>query len=144
VNVQPIILSVPTYLPTPAATYAFFTSEYKSPQQERAIEVDVVINQNGRFKWLYDNGPGFRKWAPFNVRCEDALQRYLGLSATQQYNNLLHAWNYRGGPLGLKTPEGVFSVHWAQGELEVQRRQFPLEPNTPAEFTVVVQFEEAS
>lgn len=146
-NVQPIIISVPTYAatpaPTPAATYAFMTSEYKLPQIERALDYDVVINQNGRFKWVYDNGPGFRKWAPFNIRCEDVFKTYLGLTATQQFNNLLHAWSYPG-VLGLKTPDGVYQVHWSQQALDPQRLQYPLQPNDPVEYSVVVQFEEAT
>lgn len=146
-NVVPIIISVPTYpaspAPTPAATYAFMTSDYQPPQTERAIDSDIVINQNGRFKWVYDNGPGFMRWAPFNIRCEDAFLNLLGWAATRQYSNLFHAWSYPG-KLGLKTPDGVYSVHWAGQALEPQMRQYPLRATDVIEYTVVVQFEEAT
>lgn len=142
-NVVPIIISVPTYAPTPAATYSFFTNEYKAPQTSRTLEYDVVINQNGKFKWLYDNGPGFKKWSPFTIRCEDVLKPYLGAMATEQYRNLLHAWAHPG-LLGLKTPDGTYTVHWAQQTLEPQLRQYPRKANDPVEYTVVVQFEEAT
>lgn len=146
-NVQPIIISVPTYAatpaPSPAATYAFMTSEYKPPQQERAIEVDTVINQNGRFKWIYDNGPGFRQWSPFVIRCEDVFKNLIGYSATQQYSNLLRIWSHPG-ILGMKTPDGTYSVHWAQQALQPELRQFPLQPGDPVEYSVTVQFEEAT
>lgn len=146
-NVQPIIISVPTYAatpaPSPAATYSFMTSDYAAPQQDRAIEYDVVINQNGRFKWLYDNGPAFRKWSPFVIRCEDVFTTLLGYSATVQLSNLMRAWNHPG-VLGLKTPDGTYSIHWSQQSLEPKLRQYPLQPTDPREYTVTVQFEEAT
>lgn len=142
-NVQPIIISVPTYTPTPAATYAFMTSEYASPQTERAIETDVVVNQNGTHKWIYDNGPGPKRWSPFSIRCEDVFRTYLGLSATQQYSNLLHVWAHPG-LLGLRTPDGTYTVHWAQTSLEPKLLRYPTQPNDPVEYSVVVQFEEAT
>lgn len=147
-NVLPIIISVPTYVSpsavaSAAATYAFMTTDYKPPQIDRAIEFDTVINQNGKFKWLYDNGPGFRKWNPFTVRCEDAFYNYLGAGATQQFANLVHVWSYRG-LFGLHAPDGTYVVHWSQAAFEPQLRQYPQQSGDPVEYSVVVQFEEAS
>jgi hypothetical protein len=142
-NAQPIIISVPTYGATAAATYLFMTSDYKPPQAERALEFDVVVNQNGKFKWLYDNGPGFKKWSPFTIRCEDVFKPLVkGLSATQQYAALQHAWAHPG-LLGLAAPDGTYSVHWSQGALEPELRQYPVQTGDPIEFSVTVQFEEA-
>jgi hypothetical protein len=84
-----ITLSHPTYVgpsgATAAATYSFFSKDYKPPAQPRAVETDVVINQNGKFKYVYDNGPGFRQWQPFSVKCEDSFRDHLGVDAATQY-----------------------------------------------------------
>jgi hypothetical protein len=139
-----IVLSHATYLgpsgATAAATYSFVTSDYGPPVQERYIESDVVKNQNGKFKYLYDNGPGFKKWQPFKIHCEQAWATEIGATAGGQYTRLLEMWDHIG-VLGLGAPDGVHTVHWA-GDHERAFRVFPSKSNTPQEFTVVVQFEE--
>jgi len=140
-----IILSHATYVgpsgATAAATYRFFTGDYKPPAQERYIESDVVKNQNGRFKYIYDNGPGFARFQPFQVHCEEAFATILGATAGMQYARLREMWEYRG-VLGLQTPEAVYSVNWAK-ELERAFRIFPKRVNQKQEFVVTVGFEEA-
>lgn len=137
-----IYLSHATYGATAAATYAFVTSEYQPPVQERYYDTDVVKNQNGMFKWLYDNGPGFNKWQPFKVRCENAWSAQLGATAGAQYNRLKEMWDHPG-VLGMRTPDGTYTVHWA-GDQERAFRRFPKIVNEQIEYTVVVQFEEGT
>lgn len=120
---------------TAAATYAFFTSGYEPPNQERYQEYDVVKNQNGKFKYLYDNGPGFHLWEPFKVHCE----KMFGTPSTL-LNNLLEMWNHPG-VLGMRAPEGTYTVHWTSN-LERSFRIFPKKTADVQEFIVVVQFEE--
>lgn len=144
-NPNIIYLSHATYLgpsgATAAATYGFMTSDYKPPSQDRHVEYDVVHNQNGKFKYLYDNGPGWRKWAPFAIRCEDTFQPLLGVGATAQYARLIELWNHPG-ILGMQTPDGTYSVHWAANELDKNFRVFPAQVTDKIEYEVVVQFEE--
>lgn len=139
-----IVLSHATYVgpsgATAAATYSFFSADYQPPTQERHFDSDVVHNQNGKFKYLYDNGPGFRKWSPFQIRCEDAFQTLLGFTAQQQYGHLLELWNHPG-VLGMKAPDGVHVVHWA-ADVEQNFRAFPISPTAPYDLSVVVQFDE--
>lgn len=137
-----IILSHATYGATAAATYRFVTSDYQPPTQERFIEQDVVKNQNGKFKYLYDNGPGFNKWQPFTIHCEKAFASELGASATVQLARLRQMWEHPG-LLGLQGPDGVHTVHWA-GDHERAFRVFPKRVTQALEFTVVVQFEEGT
>lgn len=138
-----ITISHPVYGATPAATYSFFTSEYKPPAQARSLEMDIVHNQNGKFKYIYDNGPGFRSWAPFTVRCEESFSKHLNATAGKQYERITEMWNYPG-VLGLKTPDGVYSVHWAANTIEQAFRAFPVQVGDKLEWEVVVQFEEAT
>ena len=138
-----IYLSHPTFGATAAATYGFFTKEYKPPTQPRAIQADQVVNQNGKFKYVYDNGPGFKQWQPFTVACEQVFAKVLGATAGAQYAHLQEMWDYPG-VLGLKAPEGVYSVHWSEGSLEPSFRVFPINTSDAQEWAVVVQFEEAS
>jgi len=142
-NPNLIVLSHPVYGATPAATYGFFTREYKPPTQPRAIEVDIVVNQNGKFKYVYDNGPGFKQWQPFSVACEQKFLPVLGATAGAQYAHLQEMWNYPG-VLGLKAPEGVYSVHWGDSSIEPSFVVFPTNATDVPEWAVVVQFEEAS
>ena len=129
---------------TAAATHSFFTKEYKPPTEERYVEVDVVKNQNGKFKYIYDNGPGFRQWQPFSIACEERFSDSGLGSAQTQYDNLRKFWNHPG-VLGMQAPEGTYSVHWAQNNLERNFRVFPQAAGaTVLEYEVVVQFEEAS
>lgn len=144
-NPQLITLSHATYVgpsgATAAATARFFTSDYQPAAQERAIDTDVVINANGAFKYVYDNGPGFRKWNPFNIHCEDKFQVILGLSATQQYAELLKMWRHPGN-LGMVAPDGTYIVHWSDS-VDVSFRTWPVETGSAMEFRVQVQFEES-
>lgn len=142
-NYNTLILSHPTYAgATPAATYAFFTKDYKPPSQDRSIEFDIVHNQNGKFKWVYDNGPGFHKWAGFSVLCENKFATVVGAIAPTQFARIKEMWDFPG-VLKMQTPDGVYSVHWAQSEIERAFRVFPTEVNSVLEWEVIVQFEEA-
>lgn len=145
VDFNPIVLSHATYLgpsgATAAATYSFMTSEYKPPSQERHFSTDVVHNQNGKFKYLYDNGPGFSKWSPFNIHCELPFQQILQATAAVQFAHLLEMWNHKG-VLGMKDPEGVVhTIHWAEG-LDRSFRVFPRVNASQIERIVAVQFDE--
>lgn len=145
-NPNLVVLSHATYAgpsgATAAATYSFFTKDYKPPTEQRAIDKDVVINQNGKFKYIYDNGPGFRQWPPFSVLCEQKFSVILGADATTQYNRLREMWNHRG-VLGMKAPDGTHTVAWSS-DLDRNFRVFPHESGATAiEYEVVVQFEEA-
>jgi hypothetical protein len=127
---------------TPAATYSFFTKDYKPPAEPRAVDKDVVINQNGKFKYIYDNGPGFKQWAPFSVVCEEIHRTLLGFTAAQQYAHLRELWEYRG-VLGMSTPDGAHTVAWSS-DLERNFRVFPkLAGASIIDYEVVIQFEEA-
>lgn len=143
-----LTLSHPTYLgpsgATAAATYSFLTQGYKPPAESRHIESDVVHNQNGKFKYVYDNGPGFRRWSNFNILCDESerFQEILGFNAEQQYAHLREMWNHKG-ILGMEIVEEVYSVTWAQQELEPQFIRFPDKITDPVELQVSVQFEEA-
>lgn len=145
-NPQLIILSRATYAgpsgATAAATYAFFSSDYQPPQQDRYIGQDVVKNQNGKFKYLYDNGPGWKKWSPFNLHCEEMFATIVGATAQAQYDRLLTLWDHPG-VLGMQAPEGIYTVHWGDS-VERSFRVFPRESTSKKEYVVVVQFEEAS
>jgi hypothetical protein len=147
-NPNLIVLSRPTYVgaggtsqATPAATYAFFSRDYKPPDQERYMDYDIVKNQNGKFKWIYDNGPGFKTWNPFTLVLEDSFQNVLGYSATQQLANLRTIWEHQG-TLGMRSPDGTFNIHWAKEALENGWRAFPHEVGEETKYEVVVQFEE--
>lgn len=113
----PIILSVPTSAngATAAATYAFFSSDYRPPRQERASENDTVQNPNGTFRYNYDNGPGPYVWQPFMVVLTDDFEIGYLPRATQQWANLQHLWKYTEGPMGMQTPDGIYTVIWAAG-----------------------------
>lgn len=137
-----IILSHATYGATAAATYSFVTSDYQPPTQERFIDQDVVKNQNGKFKYLYDNGPGFKKWQPFTIHCERSFATELGAVGATQLARLIQMWEHPG-LLGLQGPDGVHTVHWA-GDHERAFRVFPKMANQALEYTVVVQFEEGT
>lgn len=141
-----LILSHATYAgssgATAAATYSFMTGEFKPPAQARYIDHDIIKNQNGKFKYIYDNGPGFKAWSPFSVMCEDTFTQ-LGLgSATVQYSRLREMWDHPG-LLGMQTPDrSVYSVHWSDSSLEQNFRVFPKRVQDKIEYEVVVQFEE--
>lgn len=139
-----VILSHATYVgpsgATAAATQAFFTQDYQPPAQDRAIDHDTVLNQNGKFKYTYDNGPGFKKWSPFKIHCEERLGANLGLTAAQQYAKLVEMWEHPGN-LTMQSPDGTYTVCWSDS-VERAFRAFPV-GTTLAEYVVVVQFEEA-
>jgi len=136
---KPLILSVPT----PAATFMFFTDGYEPPAAPRYTDQDVVKNQNGKFKWVYDNGPGFKIWSPFKLQLSNT-PGFPG-SATQQLADLLTLWNYVG-IMGMQSPDNqLYNVIWADNSLERAFRIFP-KSNLPVgqlEYSVTVQFEEA-
>ena len=145
-NPNVIVLSHATYVgasgATAAATYAFMTKDYKPPNTDRYLDYDVVKNQNGKFKYIYDNGPGFKRWPPFSILCEDVFSGVLsGATAPKQYSNLLEMWNYPG-ILGMSTPNGVFNAHWSKQALGLQHRRFPVQTSDPIEYEVVIQLEE--
>lgn len=142
-----IILSYATYVPagasvpTGSATYSFFTSDYSPPEQERYIDHDVVKNQNGKFKYIYDNGPGWKRWNAFKVHCEQSFAGMLSATAGAQYERLRNLWEHPG-LLQMRTPDGTYSVHWGDS-IERSFRIFPKKVNDILEHIVVVQFEEA-
>lgn len=141
-----IILSHATYLgpsgATAAATGIFFTSDYQPPAQERSIESDTVVNSNGKFKYVYDNGPGFRRWSPYKIHCENQFKPVNGgLSAAQQYDLLRRLWEHPGN-LGMLAPDGTYIVHWGDS-LERSFRVFPRQTGDTVEYLVQVQFEES-
>ena len=140
-----LTLSMATYVgpsgATAAATYRFYTSDYQPPTQDRYIEQDVVKNQNGKFKYLYDNGPGWKKWSPFNIVCEDTFTDDLGATALGQFERLRSLWEHPG-VLQMEAPDGIYTVHWSNS-IERNFRIFPTNTDDPQEFIVVVQFEEA-
>lgn len=142
---QLLVFSRATYVgvsgATAAATYAFYTRDYEPPSQDRYIDHDIVKNQNGKFKYLYDNGPGWRKWSPFTLVCHNTFSMALGATALAQYERLVTLWEHPG-VLGMRAPEGTYTVHWSS-ELERAFRVFPTHTDDPQEFDVVVQFEEA-
>jgi hypothetical protein len=147
-NPNLLVLSHATYVgpsgATAAATHAFFTKDYRPPAEERYVETDIVKNQNGRFKYVYDNGPGFRVWSPFSIVCEEKFADVVGGNAQTQYANLRKFWNHPG-LLGMRAPDGTYIVHWTQSSIEQNFRVFPIEASpTSIEYEVVVQFEEAS
>lgn len=137
-----VILSHPTSGATPAATYSFITQKYKPPASQRDMSYDVVHNQNGRFKYIYDNGPGFKVWSPFVIRCDNAFQTLLNANALAQYGHLEEMWNYKG-IMGMETPEGIYNVHWSTSQLERGFVVFPREVGDSIEYDITVQFEEA-
>lgn len=139
-----IVLSMATYVgssgATAAATYSFVTSGYTPPSQDRYIDKDIVKNQNGKFKYLYDNGPGFKKWSPFDVHCENAFASIVGATAGMQFDRLRQLWEHPG-VLGMRAPEGTYTVHWSDS-MERNFRVFPRNISDVQEYTVTVQFEE--
>lgn len=141
-----LVLSHATYLgpsgATAAATYSFFTKDYEPPSQPRAIDKDVVVNQNGKFKYIYDNGPGFKAWGPFSIMCEETFKSQVNVgTAAQQFDHLREMWEHRG-VLGMQAPEGTYTVAWSS-DLERNFRVFPISATSLLELEVVVQFEEA-
>ena len=142
-----VILSHATYNgpsgATAAATYSFFTKDYKPPSEARAVDKDDVINQNGKFRYIYDNGPGFKSWPPFSVLCEGKFQVFLGADIDTQYAHLREMWNHLG-ILKMDAPDGVHTVAWSS-DLERNFRVFPkINGATQIEYEIVVQFEEAT
>jgi hypothetical protein len=145
-NPNLIYLSHATYVgpsgATAAATYAFFTKDLKSPAEPRAIDKDIVVNQNGKFKYIYDNGPGFRQFPPFSILCEARFEILLGGGPDTQYARLREMWEHRG-LLGLKVPDGTYTIAWSS-DLDQNFRVFPITAGaTQIEREIVVQFEEA-
>lgn len=141
-----VILSRATYTgpsgATAAATYPFMTKGYKPPAQDRHVEYDVVDNQNGKFKYVYDNGPGFRRWPTFMITCQDKFANLLGVNAQAQYQRLLEMWNHPG-LLGMQAPDGTYSIHWGSDASERNFIRFPNQVGDVIEMDVAVQFEEA-
>lgn len=142
----PILLSVPTSGngATAAATFAYFTNDYRPPRQARFTSADWNKNHNGLHKYNNDNGPGPYTWSPFNLMLADDISRDLP-SPTQMWANLQFLWNYIEGPLQMGTPDGVYLVDWPEGfQLE---RQFLTQKGAAgdkqrSEYRVTVSFEE--
>lgn len=149
-NLSAILISYPTYGPSGsevnAATYAFYTRGYNPPAAGRSVGEDLVHNRNGAFKYVYDNGPNFNHWDPFEIVMEDSqafVNSPVGVTATQQYQNLLDLWNHLG-QLQMGTPDGTYSVYWAMGNDLVRRwRTFPTKVGDKIEYSVQVQFTQA-
>ena len=117
-----ITLSVPTSGggATPAATFGFMTEGYRRPRQDRTVSSDFVQNQNGKFFYRYDNGPGAFVWAPFRAVLSDDFANAvypLGADAEEQLARLQFLWEYTGN-MGMAAPEGVYEVAWAQAPFE--------------------------
>lgn len=125
----------------PAATHSFFTTDYRPPRRPRALGSDVVQNRDGKFKYIYDNGPSYLEWQPFRLTLDDSFLRVVG-SATVQWNNLLSLWEHVG-PLTMKAPDGIYQVHWAQEGMSTNFRSFPGKAGDKIEYLVDVQFNEA-
>jgi hypothetical protein len=128
---------------TAAATYSFFSADYKAPRQGRSTAQDIVHNQNGIFKYRYDNGPNVHAWSPFRVVISERFKGQLG-AATQQWANLSFLWNYSEGPLKLQAPEGIYNVDWSDAPLERQFMRYPAAAGDKEEWDIEVQvtFEE--
>lgn len=141
-----LTLSHPTYVgpsgATAAATYQFMTKRYQPPAETRHLDMDIVHNQNGKFKYIYDNGPGFRRWPSFQVTCQDVFEEFLSLNAAQQYENLKKLWAYPG-VLGLHLAGESYNVHWSQETLEPSFIKFPVATGATIERDINLQFEEA-
>jgi hypothetical protein len=141
-----ITLSYPTTGPSgyeaAAATYQFFTADYKPPTHKRSIGYDIVHNHNGVFKYVYDNGPNFKVWAPFRLIMDDKFEPILGASATTQWQNLEDLWDHTGS-LVMAAPDGTYGVHWAVEDLEKEFARYPDAVGDKIEYRVTVQFEEA-
>lgn len=120
-NPNTIIFSVPTSGggATPAATYSFMSRGYKQPHQGRASGMDTIGNQNGSFRYIYDNGPGPYDWEPFELVLSDRFAGVAGGMATQQAANFLFLWSYTG-PMGMRVPGGTYTVAWQPG-MDLQR-----------------------
>lgn len=133
-----IILSVPTSGngATAAATFAFFTSGYQPPRQARAVGWDDVHNQNGHFRYRYDNGPGALSWSPFQLVFNDNLKP-AGPSATQMLSNFAFLNQYTGA-MGLAAPEGVYTVAWGKSDIEHRFTEFPVGAGDKYEWRTVV------
>lgn len=145
-NPNLLTLSHATYVgpsgATAAATYQFITAGYRPPVAPRSADSDVVHNQNGKFKYVYDNGPGFRRWGTFEIRCEEKFTALLGANAAAQYAHILEMWEYRG-VLGMEIAGETFTVHWPPEDQENNFRIFPREAGDTIERVISVQFEEA-
>lgn len=145
----PLIISHATYVgasgATAAATYAFFSKDYGPPNQERYIASDIVKNQNGKFKYIYDNGPGFKAWEPFSILCSNSqpFTTFIGATAGAQLANLRRLWEHPG-LLRLRAPEADYNINWAPGSLEQNFRVYPKQVGELLEYEVVVQFEEGA
>ena len=136
-NPNLIVLSIPTSGngATAAATFLFNTSGYNPPRQARAVGWDDVHNQNGHFRYRYDNGPGALSWSPFQLVFNDDFG-FAG-SATQQYANFLFLNQYTGS-LGLSAPEGSYQVAWGSSDIEHRFNVFPHSAGDKYERRVVV------
>lgn len=143
---QLITLSVPTSGGgvTAAATYGFFTEGYRIPRQERSTTSDFVHNQNGRFIYRYDNGPGSFIFEPFRIVLSDRLAPAvypIGATAQEQWERLQFLWQYIGN-IGLEAPEGVYEVNWSGAPLERAPLGFPAQAGDKIDYKVNVSFEE--
>jgi hypothetical protein len=136
-----LVFSTATVGSQPAATYRFMSSGYKPPRQGRSIAMDMVHNQNGIFKYVYDNGPNIHTWDPFELVFNDKFSNVVGGSATQQYANFLALWNHLGSK-GFQAPDGGYQVHFAAEDMEPRFNAWPVETTSKLEYKVTVHIEE--
>lgn len=144
-NPNPITISYATYGPsgaeTPAATYRFMSQDYKPPRRSRASSFDEVVNQNGTFRYVYDNGPAGLSWSPFTLAMLDRFEPLVGATATVQWANLLALWDHRG----LKTiqaPDGIYEVFFSDSDLEPRFEVFPGSVGDKIEYRATISLEE--
>lgn len=137
-----IILSVPTSGAgaTAAATYSFASRGYKPPRQGRSIGFDDVHNQNGLFRYVYDNGPNNYTWEPFQIVVAD---EFGGLgAATVQKDRLEFLWRYIG-PIGMQAPDGTYTVTWSDAALEKSFESYPHAAGDKLRMALTVNLEDA-
>lgn len=138
--------SYPTYgasgAETPAATYGFYSRDYQPPRRTRAVTSDTVINHNGVFKYVFDNGPSGLKWKPFTLVLDDRFDPWVGGMATQQLANLDELWNHKGLK-GFSGPEGSYEITWGDQDFDPKFMDFPDQVGDKIELVVVVAIEEA-
>ena len=144
-NKLPNVINIitPTTAASPAATYSFVTSGYKPPRQPRAITTDEVHNQNGKFKYVYDSGPGFLEWDPFEILCDDKFANVLGgMNGVQQKAQLDALWQFIG-TFQLGDPEGVYNVYWTENPYEKRFQHFPAAVGDKIQYRFTIQVQEA-
>lgn len=143
-NENRLIFTTPALGDTPAATYVFFSSDYKPPRQGRSASSDIVHNQNGIFKYVYDSGPNIFTWDPFELVFSDRFAGALdGKSATQQWQDFQSLWQHLGTK-SLEGPEGSYDVHFPAQNIEPRwgSGRFPANSTDSFDLRVTIELEE--